>query len=434
MPAADLREDALACLRRAVGAVEPSRLAADYLARHPQCVPRGARVALVAAGKATAAMTRGALGALPGRVDRGVVIVPAGTEVELPSCCVVYGGGHPVPHEDGVRGARAARSLAASLGEDDVLLCLLSGGGSALMTLPSETLRLADVGATTAALLRAGATIGELNAVRKHLDALKGGRLAAAAASARIVTLVLSDVIGDPLDVIASGPTVPDPTTFADALAVLEGRGILPAVPEAVRVHLESGARGELEETPKPGHPCFARATAAVVGDNALAAEAALAEARRRGYRTVLLTTRLTGEAREAGRVLGSLARAVRRGGRPVAAPACLLAAGETTVTVRGGGRGGRNQEVALGAALALAGMDGVLVAAYGTDGVDGPTDAAGAMAVGDTVKRARVLGRDPAAALADNDAYPFFEALGDLIRTGPTGTNVMDLVLVLVV
>lgn len=433
MSRADLRQTALACFRHGVDAVEPSRLVAEQLARHP--LPQTARTTLVAAGKAAAAMARGAFQALSGGAERGVVLVPAGTAgaAGLPPSCAVYEGGHPVPDEAGVRGARALRTLAEGLTENDVLICLLSGGGSALMTLPAAPLGLADLAVTTDLLQRAGAAIGELNAVRKHLEELKGGRLAALAAPARIVTLALSDVVGDPLDVIASGPTVPDTTTYADALGVLERRGVVRAVPEAVRRHLERGARGELAETPREDHPCFRRATAAVIGNNARAAEAALAEGRRRGFRTLLLTTLLTGEAREVGRVLASLAAEVRRSGRPVAPPACLLAAGETTVTVRGAGRGGRNQEVALGAALALEGCDGVLVAALGTDGIDGPTDAAGALATGETVARARALGRDAAAALAANDAYPFFDALGDLIRTGPTGTNVMDLVLVLV-
>lgn len=438
MPAKDLREDALACFRQAVAAVEPSRLVREHLVDGLD----GERIKLVAVGKAAAAMTRGAIEALPKKIDEGVVIVPTEaapkTRADLPLEFAVYGGGHPEPNQEGVRGAEAIRKLAESLGVGDILLCLISGGGSALMSLPPEGLSLEDIVQTTRLLLRAGATIGELNSVRKHLDQLKGGRLAAAAFPARVHALVISDVVGDPLDVIASGPVTADPTTFEDALRVLERRGLLAkvpdaTVPDAVRVYLEQGVQGQHAESPKPGDPCFERTQAHIVGNNRLAADAALAEAERRGYEARLLSTTLTGEARDVGGQLADLAREARRGDG-AEGPVCLVASGETTVTVRGSGRGGRNQEVALGAALALSELEaeGVLVASLGTDGVDGPTDAAGAIAYADTIDRAQKLGLDPHRALDDNDAYPFFEALGDLVRTGPTGTNVMDLMLVM--
>lgn len=377
-------------------------------------------------------MADGVYRALSRRPAEGVVIAPAGTAADLPPEIELCRGGHPIPNAEGIRGAHAVLSLAERLGEDDIVLLLVSGGGSALMTLPDAGLSLDDLRATTGALLKAGATIGELNTVRKHLEKLKGGRLAAAVRPARVVALVLSDVVGDPLDTIASGPVTPDPTTFADALAILERRDVLRTIPGAIVGHLERGVRGELPETPKADDPCFARVETHIVGHNRLAAEAALAEARRRGYRTHLLSTLMSGEAREVGRELGRLGLEVLESGRPVEAPAFILAAGETTVTVRGNGRGGRNQEVALGAALVLDGAEGVLVASLGTDGVDGPTDAAGALAWGSTIRRAAVLGLDPQCTLADNNAYPFFEALGDLVVTGPTGTNVMDLMMVL--
>jgi hydroxypyruvate reductase len=444
-----LREDALACFRAAVAAVEPEGLVRRFLEGRPELVEAAGEVRVAGIGKAAAAMARGARAALGGRPVGGVLIVPEGSEGEAPRALTgwsAFGGGHPVPNEAGVRGAREVLALAERLGPDDLLLCLVSGGGSALMTLPPDGVSLEDLRATTGALLRAGATIGELNCVRKHLDRLKGGRLARAAAPARVVALVLSDVVGDPLDVIASGPISPDLTTFADAVAVLERRGIWLAegpagVPAAVREHLERGRRGEADESPGPGDPAFEAAAAHVVGNNRLAAEAALAEARRRGYAPLLLSTVITGEAREVGRVLAALGAEVLRSGSPLSPPACLVAAGETTVTVTGAGRGGRNQEVALGAALALDELLGgdpeaagrVLVASAGTDGIDGPTDAAGAIATGDTLARAREQGLDARCTLADNDAYPFFLALGDLITTGPTGTNVMDVMLVLV-
>ncbi|MCG8458443.1 MAG: DUF4147 domain-containing protein, partial [Holophagales bacterium] len=271
------------------------------------------------------------------------------------------------------------------------------------------------------------------NCVRKHLDRLKGGGLAVAAAPARIVALVLSDVVGDPLDVIASGPVTPDPTTFADALQVVAERGLEGSLPGAVRNHLTCGGRGERPENPKAGHPAFARSEVHIIGSNRLAAGAALARAEELGYRTLLLSTVLTGEAREAGQVLAAMGLEMLRSDQPLPPPALLLAAGETTVTVCGKGRGGRNQELALGAALALEGADeNLVVASFGTDGIDGPTDAAGAFACGTTAHRARELGFDPIRSLRDNDSHPLFEALGDLIRTGPTGTNVLDLMLVM--
>ncbi len=435
----DLRADAMACLRAAVAAVEPEALTAGYLERHPEIVPDpppsgtdAGRIHLAAVGKAAAAMARGARQVFGDRLDGGVLIVPADQTDAAPDGFEIYGGGHPIPNADGALGAAAIHRLATGLGDADVLLCLISGGGSALMTLPPDGVPLAAVQAVTEDLMRSGATIGELNCVRKHLDRLKGGRLARAAYPARVVALVLSDVVGDPLDVIASGPVSADSTTFADAIDVLKRRGVWQRTPVEVRQHLEDGRAGRHPESPKPGDS-FDRVTARVIGSNRTAADAALAAAESRGYTPLLLTTCLTGEARDVGRVLAAVGREVATRDRPIPAPACLVAAGETTVTVRGSGRGGRNQEVALGAALALAGMENILVASMGTDGIDGPTDAAGAIASGTTLLRASNLGLDAGNALAGNDAYPFFQALDDLIVTGPTGTNVMDIALVMV-
>jgi hydroxypyruvate reductase len=332
-----------------------------------------------------------------------------------------------------VAGAVAISELAARLDRDELLLCLISGGGSALMTVPPAGILLADLQRTIELLLRAGATVNDLNTVRKHLDLLKGGRLAAAAAPSHVLALVLSDVVGDPLDVIASGPVSPDPTRFGDAIAVLERIGIWHEVPQDVQQYLRRGVRGEVPESPGDGDPCFANVEVQVVGNNRLAVEGALSEAVSRGYQALALTTFLTGEAREAGRFLAAIGLEVKPAGRPVSLPACMVAAGETTVTVSGAGRGGRNQEVVLGAAQILDGTDNVLIASLGTDGIDGKTDAAGAIATGETLSRARERGLDAEEALADNNAYPFFHALQDLIVTGPTGTNVMDVQLVLV-
>jgi hydroxypyruvate reductase len=291
---------------------------------------------------------------------------------------------------------------------------------------------LTEKQAVTRLLLDAGATINELNAVRKHLSGLKGGLLARAAAPAAVVALLLSDVLGDPLDVIASGPTAPDPTTFADALAVLDGFALRDRIPVSARRHLEAGAAGGVTETPKPGDPVFGRVTNCVIGNNALVTEAAAREAARLGFPPLVLTGRLQGEAREVARVFAAILAESAHSGRPVGRPACLLATGETTVTVRGHGKGGRCQEFALALAAPLVALRGTVVLAAGTDGSDGPTDAAGALVDWTTLERARTRGLDPRAALAANDAYHFFAGLGDLVVTGPTGTNLLDVYLAL--
>jgi hydroxypyruvate reductase len=342
-------------------------------------------------------------------------------------------GGHPIPDERGRAAAEEIVRLARGAGADDLVLCLISGGGSALAPLPVAGVSLGEKQAVTRLLLEAGATINELNAVRKHLSALKGGQLARAACPAPVVALLLSDVIGDPLDVIASGPTAPDPTTFGDALAVLDRFGLRERVPAPVRRHLEAGAAGALPETPKPGDPVFETVANRVIGNNALVTDAALAAARRLGYPPLLLTRELQGEAREVARVLGAIVAEAMRSGQPVGRPACLVAGGETTVTVRGPGKGGRCQEFCLALVPALAARPGAVVLAAGTDGSDGPTDAAGAVVDWTSLARARENGLDPRAALAANDAYHFFAALGDLVATGPTGTNLLDLYLAVV-
>jgi hydroxypyruvate reductase len=314
-----------------------------------------------------------------------------------------------------------------------LVVCLVSGGGSALATHPVEGVTLSNLQALTDALLRSGATINELNAIRKHLDRVKGGGIARMAGSARVLSLILSDVVGDPLDVIASGPTSPDTTTFADAWNVIESRGLAGTVPSTIREHLLAGVQGSVPETPKPGDPLFDRVQNVIVGSNRQAAQAAVRCAEGLGLNALLLSTFVEGEAREVARVAAALAKQIVHFDQPVKKPACLVWGGETTVTVRGSGLGGRNQELALAAAIALDGWRNVLIEALGTDGTDGPTDAAGAIATGDTVSRARALGLDAQVHLADNDAYDFFAPLGDLVITGPTGTNVNDLLFALI-
>jgi hydroxypyruvate reductase len=386
--------------------------------------PYDSRVLVFGCGKASGAMARAVEEALDERMVEGLVVVKDGYTVPTRRIRLVEAG-HPVPDARGERAAREIASRLRAARADDLVLFLVSGGGSALMPAPAPPVTLAEKQETTRLLLAAGATINELNAVRKHLSFLKGGQLARAAAPAAVVSLILSDVVGDPLDVIASGPTAPDRSTFADALAVLERKGVAARVPPAVRERLVAGASGRIEETPKPGDRLFERVRNIVIGNNALVVDAAAAEARRLGYRAELLTRSLQGEARDVARDLVARARALPP-------RTCLIAGGETTVTVRGGGRGGRCQEFALAAALALRPEDALVVLAAGTDGTDGPTDAAGGIVDAGTVARGERSGRSARAALEDNDAYTFLSAAGDLMVSGPTNTNLLDVYLVL--
>ena len=387
---------------------------------------------VVGAGKASAAMARAVERLLGDRIDGGLVITKYGHGLPLDRIRVMAAG-HPVPDENGVRATNALLSLVANAGPDDLILCLLSGGGSALSPSPAPGITLADKQETTRRLLACGATIHEVNTVRKHLSRTKGGRFLTAVNGARVVSLILSDVIGDDLDVIASGMTAPDTGTFADAMEILARYNLVDVIPEAVRRRLNMGCRGQVEETPKPGSPAFAGVRNLIVGSISDALSAAENEARRRGFNPLVLSSMIQGEAREVARVLCAVALEVRRSGQPSPPPACLLSGGETTVTIRGGGLGGRNMELALAAGISLSGASGILMLSAGTDGTDGPTDAAGAFADGATVSRADALGISASRHFADNNSYRFFEKLGDLYITGPTRTNVMDLQILLV-
>jgi len=390
------------------------------------------RILVVGAGKASAFMARALEGLLGERITAGWVNVKVGHGLPLDRIAV-HEAGHPIPDAAGVEGARRIVRVLSEAGSDDLVLCCLSGGGSALLPLPAEGVTLEEKRDVTGALLESGAPINDVNAVRKHLSRVKGGQLAAVAAPARVITLILSDVIGDPLDVIASGPTAPDTTTFRQALDVLDSYGLTDRASPGVLAHLRSGAKGELPETPKPGDPLFERVRNVIVANNRAAVAAAATRASELGYRARVISSELSGEARTAAAKQAALARRVASERSPVAPPACLVSGGETTVTVRGDGLGGRNQEFALAAAIALAGTRGICLLAAGTDGTDGPTDAAGAFADGETVSRASAMGLAARDALDRNDSYHFFQALGDLLKTGPTGTNVMDLYLFLV-
>ena len=431
-PVRDLHAVAVELQRSALAAVEPGAAVRQHLRRQGDLVYVGDRsydldeyehVYVVGGGKAAVPMAAAVAEVLGDRLTRGLVVTKVGhtgSGPPLPSLEVLEAG-HPVPDGNSVRGAQAIADLARRATERDLIVCLISGGGSALLTLPVPGLGLDDLQELTDALLRSGATINELNTVRKHCSSFKGGNLARLAAPAGLVTLVLSDVVGDPLDVIASGPTVPDPTTTADAQEILD------------RYSIWAGRTVPFQETPKPGDSVFEQVHHVIVGSNRQAAVAALERARQLGFNGLLLSTYVEGEAREVARVAAALAKGVRSHGDPVPAPACLVWGGETTVTIRGDGKGGRNQELALAAALALEGWPGVMLVPLATDGTDGPTDAAGALVTGETVARARSLGLDPLAALMANDSHTFFDKLGDLIRTGPTGTNVNDLLFLLV-
>jgi glycerate 2-kinase len=423
---AKLRRQALAIFKAALRAANPAEAVARALARED--LTRYRHIYVVGAGKAGAAMARAAERMLGRRITRGLLNVKYGhvvplRRIELNEC------GHPVPDQAGVEGARRIADIAACAGAEDLLLCLISGGASALLPLPADPITLDEKQEVTKLLLACGASIHEINAVRKHISQIKGGQLARLAYPARVLSLLLSDVIGDNLDVIGSGPTAPDVSTFTLALAILEKYRIFERVPASIRERLERGGCGQIPETPKPGERIFARVRNVVIGSNRLAVNAAAGRARELGFRTLILSTFIEGETREIARMHAAIAKEIVHGGRPLKPPACVVTGGETTVTLRGDGLGGRNQEFVLSAALDIAELPNVVVLSAGTDGSDGPTDAAGAIADG------RTLARNPRAPefLARNDSYRYFEGLGDLIVTGPTNTNVMDVRLILV-
>lgn len=421
----NLRRDARAILKAALAAANPAAMVEAAL-RSRRDLDRYEHIFVVGAGKAGGTMAHAAERVLGSRITAGCVAVKDGDGAK--SRRIGFrASGHPVPDERGVAAAKRIAELCAAAGPRDLVVCLLSGGASALLPAPSPPVTLAEKQETTKLLLASGATIHQMNAVRKHISEIKGGRLAKLAAPARVLTLALSDVVGDQLDVIGSGPTAPDASTFADALAVLDLFNLRARVPKSVREKLEAG----VDETPKPGDPIFAKVENRIVGSNQKALEAAAAKAKMLGYRTLILASTIEGETRDVARMHAAIARQIREYGQPLKPPACVISGGETTVTIRGEGKGGRNQEFALAAAIDIAGLENTLILSAGTDGTDGPTDAAGAIADGQTCSRSTV---DAAHALAQNDSYPFFEKLGDLIVTGSTGTNVMDLHLVLVV
>lgn len=391
------------------------------------------RLVTVGFGKAAPVMAGALAESLGDLVDAGCIITKYGHALtSVPGRIKVFEAGHPVPDRNGLRATEELIRLVRAADERTLIVTLISGGGSALLVSPQDGISLVDKQRTTSLLLNAGADIGELNTVRKHLSRAKGGRLAEAAFPATVVSLILSDVVGDRLDVIASGPTAADPTTFGEALGILERYRLSEAVPPPVLELLRRGGRGDIPETPKAGSPFLDRVENIIVGSNRQALEAAARSARELGFTVEILSAELTGEAREVGR---QLARQTRAAASSKAGNAghCLLAGGETTVTVRGQGKGGRNMELALAFAIEIEGQPGITLLSAGTDGTDGPTDAAGAIVDGETVARAREQGLDPREYLDNNDSYTFFERCGGLLVTGATGTNVMDLQIVLI-
>ncbi len=388
------------------------------------------RIRLAGIGKAAQAMARGALSVLDNRISDGLLVTKHAEAANggLPERIEVVLGSHPVPTESSVEGGRRMEAFLRSSSNRDLVICLISGGGSALATLPQPGVSLGDIQALTRLLLSSGATISEINTLRKHLDRVKGGGLARLANGAQMIALVLSDVVGNPLDVIASGPTVADTSTYPQALDVLAQYGLEHNAPPDILKVLKRGADGDLPETIKSGDPGLARVQNVIVAGNLQAAAAGLNQAKREGFNTLLLTTYLQGEASQAGGMLASILKQINATGQPLLRPACVVVGGETTVTLRGQGKGGRNQELALGAALALEGVHNVALISLGTDGEDGPTDAAGAVCTGDTLRLAKNESIDASHFLLENDSYTFFDRLGCLVRTGPTGTNVNDL------
>jgi len=435
------REDARIIFEAALQAADPMVSIRRYLRVDGQILYAGgvgydlaklSHLYVVGAGKATAQMALAVEELLGDKITGGLVIVKRGHRVPLQKLKIIEAG-HPLPDQAGVDATEAIVTLLREAGENDLLICLVSGGASALLSCPSRGLSLQDKQRTTQALLNCGARIQDVNAIRKHISKVKGGRLAQLAHPATVLSLILSDVIDNSIDNIGSGPTAPDPSTFADCLSILERYDAGEMIPQTVRRFLKTGAAGATAETPKAGDPIFQRVQNLIVGNNDCALLAARESAEALGYHASILSRAIGGEAKQVAIDHVALARDVLSPTSSMGRPACIISGGETTVTVRGDGLGGRNQEFALAAAMEIDGMTGVVALSGGTDGSDGPTDAAGGIVDGATLQRARDKGIDASDYLQRNNSYPFLKATGDLLTTGPTLTNVMDLRLLLV-
>jgi glycerate-2-kinase len=365
------------------------------------------------------------------RLTHGLVNIPRGIAKNLKTGCITLNeAGHPIPDQAGINGVRRVLTLLEDVQENDLIISLISGGGSALFPLPADNVTLTEMQSVTNNLLKCGATIDEINIIRKHISKIKGGRLAMQVFPATLISLIISDVVGDHLSSIASGLTVPDPSTYSDAIEILKRYDIWEQSPPNVTLHLTNGLEGKTPESPKPGDPYFKKVYNILLGSNRIALKTAREKARQLKLIPIVLSAFMEGEARHVGTVFSSFARETGVSEGFLHKPTVLLAGGETTVTVRGHGKGGRNQELVLSASLRINDLEGVVIASIGTDGVDGPTDAAGALVDGTTLKRARESGMNPLDYLDNNDSYSFFMNLNDLIMTGPTGTNMNDLMI----
>ncbi len=387
---------------------------------------------VIGAGKATAPMASALENILGKRITKGVISVKYNHVTELSNVRQIEAG-HPIPDENGIKGTNTILGMAKDAGEDDLILCLISGGGSALLPGPARGLTLQNKQDTMHVLLSCGAAIHEINTIRKHISQIKGGNLARIAYPATLISLILSDVVGDVPDIIASGPSVPDSSTFHDCMKIIDRYHIIKELPESIVKHIKEGMSGNIPENPKQNDRIFEKTHNLIVGSNMEAILSAKKKAESLNYNTIVLSSMIEGETRHVARVHTAIAREIRKTGLPVQPPACILSGGETTVTIKGKGKGGRNQEFALASAFDIAEEKNIAVFSGGTDGNDGPTDAAGAISDTDTIKKATELGLDPGKYLANNDSYHFFKQTGDLFITGPTNTNVMDLRIILV-
>ena len=387
---------------------------------------------VVGTGKAGASMAYAVEEILGDRIKEGIINVKY-EHVRKLQRIRLKEAGHPVPDRAGMAGSEQIVRLLMGTKKDDLVLCLISGGGSALLPLPVPGITLEEKGEVTRLLLECGATINEMNALRKHISQVKGGGLARAAAPSTLITLILSDVIGDPIDTIASGPTVADETTFKDVEDILNKYDLIPRIPLSIKKQIEEGLSGAVLDTPKAGDEIFDKTYNTIIGSNISAVMAARGRAEELGFKTLFLSSFIEGETKDVARVHTAVAKEVLSSGNPLSPPCCIISGGETTVTIRGKGKGGRNQEFVLAAAMDIGYLKDVVILSAGTDGTDGPTDAAGALCDNTTVHRADKIGLSAADYLKNNDSYNFFDRLGDLLITGPTNTNVMDLRLVMV-
>jgi glycerate 2-kinase len=436
-----MRKDAVGIFYEAIEAVRPGAAIKRhckfdgktlYIGHRPFHLNQYKNFYVLGAGKATASMAKAIEEMIDEKITGGNIVVKFDHVADLKHINLIEAG-HPVPDGNGIRGASAILNLAKHAEEDDLILCLISGGGSALLPLPYDGLTLKDKQDIIKVLFSCGATIHEINTIRKHISKIKGGRLAQAVYPATLITLMLSDVVGDDLDVIASGPTVPDSSSFYDCMNIFLKYSIIEKIPNNILNHIESGISGEIDDTPKPLDPVFEKTYNLIIGSNIESLMAAKKKAESLGYNVILLSSMIEGETRFIAQVHCAIAREIIKTGNPLPSPACILSGGETTVTISGNGLGGRNQEFALSASLDISGKENIVILSAGTDGIDGPTDAAGAFSDTFTLKRAKEMGLNPNRFLTNNDSYHFFQKLEDLFITGPTNTNVMDLMIVLV-